>query len=192
MGRRNRLHQLLLIGTLLPLCWLWMQVVHEAGHVIAVWAAGGEIARVVLHPLTISRTDVAVDPIPLLTVWAGPLVGVLGPLMAFAFVRVARLPLSYLLRFFAGFCLVANGAYIGIGAFAGVGDAGQMLRHGTPILCLFAFGVATLPVGLWLWHGLGRYFGLGPNARPAEPSAAYLCAVLLLLTVLVELAFSGR
>jgi hypothetical protein len=188
----NRHYQLLLIGTLLPLCWLWMQVVHEAGHVVAVWATGGEITRVVLSPLTISRTDVAVDPSPLLTVWAGPLFGVLAPLAMLGVFHFTRLPLRHLVRFFAGFCLVANGAYIGIGAFAGVADAGRMLERGTPIWCLFAFGAVTLPAGLWLWHGLGRDFGLGRNARPVEPRAACLCTALLLLTVVVELAFRGR
>ena len=43
-----------------------------------------------------------------------------------------RLPGAYLLRFFAGFCLVANGGYIGGGSFDRLGGAGQMLRHGSP------------------------------------------------------------
>ena len=188
----KRTHPLLLVGTLLPVCWLLMQVVHEAGHVVAAWATGGEVARVVLHPLTISRTDVAVNPRPLLVVWAGPLVGVVVPVLLLAVFKLTRLPLGYLVRFFAGFCLIANGAYIGIGSFAGIGDAGEMLRHGTPIWCLLMFGAVTLPSGLLLWHGLGRHFGLGQNADPVEPRAAYVCAGLLLLTVLVELAFSGR
>lgn len=188
----NRKHQFLLIGTLLPLCWLWMQVVHELGHIAAALATGGEIARVVLHPLAISRTDVAVNPRPLLVVWAGPLVGVLLPVFLLAICKLGKLPLGYLVRFFAGFCLIANGAYIGFGAPAGIGDAGDMFRHGTPIGCLVLFAAVALPSGLFLWHGLGRHFGLGPSVDRVEPRAAYLCTSLLLVTVLVELALSGQ
>jgi hypothetical protein len=54
-GRRG--WQVLLVGSLVPLCWLGMQAVHEFGHVAALWASGGTVAKVVLHPLTISRTD---------------------------------------------------------------------------------------------------------------------------------------
>ena len=56
---RKRLERILLIVSCLLLSWLWMQVVHEAGHVAAAWLWGGSIAKVVLHPLAISRTDVA-------------------------------------------------------------------------------------------------------------------------------------
>jgi len=31
-----------------------MQSVHEAGHVLAAWLAGGRVERLVLHPVTIS------------------------------------------------------------------------------------------------------------------------------------------
>ena len=55
----NRLHQLVLIGSTLLGSWLGMQAVHESGHVIGAWMTGGRVERVVLHPLTISRTDLA-------------------------------------------------------------------------------------------------------------------------------------
>ena len=76
----KRLHQVLLIGTFLPLCWLAMMDVHELGHVVGAVATGGRVEKVVLDPLTISRTDVLPNPNPLLVVWAGPIVGVLLPL----------------------------------------------------------------------------------------------------------------
>ena len=77
-----RLHQALLMGSTLVLSWLGMMAVHEFGHVLGAWLSGGTIAKVVLHPLTISRTDLAHNPHPLLVVWAGPAVGVLLPLLA--------------------------------------------------------------------------------------------------------------
>ncbi|MFZ5833635.1 MAG: hypothetical protein ACOY3P_26400, partial [Planctomycetota bacterium] len=126
----GRIYQIALIASTLLACWLGMQVVHELGHVLGAWATGGAVERVVLHPLTISRTDLAYNPHPLAVVWMGPLVGVVLPLIAWATAAGARMPLVFLLRFFAGFCLVANGAYIGGGSFDRIGDCGEMLRHG--------------------------------------------------------------
>jgi hypothetical protein len=34
------------------------------------------------------------------------------------------------LRLFAGFCLIANGAYIGLGPWMTAGDGHDLLRHG--------------------------------------------------------------
>ncbi len=50
----KRVHQSVLIGSFLPLCWLGMMAVHELGHVVGAWLTGGRVAKVVLHPLTIS------------------------------------------------------------------------------------------------------------------------------------------
>src|SRR4051812_19626552 len=126
----KRLHQVVLLASLPPLCWLGMMAVHESGHVLALWLTGGRAARVVLHPLTISRTDPAVNPRPLVVAWAGPVWGALAPLGVWLAVRAARLPGVYLWRFFAGFCLIANGAYLGVGSFGRVGDAKDLLNHG--------------------------------------------------------------
>jgi hypothetical protein len=53
---------------------------------------------------------------------------------------------------------------LGVGSFGGIGDAGDILRLGSPLWTLWLFGVATAPAGLWLWNDLGPKFGLGPNA----------------------------
>lgn len=72
----GRLHQTILIGSTLLGSWLGMQAVHELGHVAGAWLTGGRVERVVLHPLTISRTDLATNPHPLPVVWAGPVVSI--------------------------------------------------------------------------------------------------------------------
>ena len=55
-----RFHQtVLMVATLLG-SWLGMQAVHESGHALGALLSGGRVARVVLHPLTISRTDLSV------------------------------------------------------------------------------------------------------------------------------------
>ena len=164
--------------------------VHELGHVVGILATGGTIAKVVLYPLTISRTDASINPSPLLVVWAGPILGVLLPLIMAMVASMGRLSWAYLVLFFAGFCLIANGCYIGVGSFGRIGDAGDMLRHGSPIWILWLFGLVTFPVGLYLWNRLGPSFGLGSAKGKVDSRAAYICFALLLLTMLLELAFS--
>ena len=98
--------------------------------------------------------------------WGGPAVGVMLPLGLLLAAKVGKAKWSYLLQFFAGFCLIANGAYLGGGSFGRIGDAGDMLRHGCPLWPLWLFGAACLPLGLYLWNGLGPHFGLArPPAR---------------------------
>jgi hypothetical protein len=82
--------------------------------------------------------------------------------------------------------LVANGLYLGVGVFSGVGDAGDLLRFGCPPWVLVAFGVMTAPAGLYLWHGLGPHFGLGTSKDVVERRAAIGVPVLLALVVVVE------
>src|SRR5258705_5842286 len=111
----KRLPQVLLIVTFIGFSWLAMQVVHEAGHVLVARLTGAEVTKVALHPLIVSRTDLAENPHPLAVVWGGPLLGSLIPLAGLAAASISRLPGVYLFRFFAGFCLVANGVYIAVG-----------------------------------------------------------------------------
>jgi hypothetical protein len=137
-----------------------MQTVHELGHVLGAWLTGGKVTQVVLNPLTISRTDVQPNPHPSVVVWAGPIVGACLPVL-FWFAAVAtRFRHAWLLKFFAGFCLIANGTYIGAGSFGRIGDCGEMLRNGSPIWLLWLFGLIAGSTGLYLWNALATEFGL--------------------------------
>jgi hypothetical protein len=169
-----------------------MQAVHEFGHVAAAWVTGGQVVQVVLHPLTISRTELGDNPCPLLVVWAGPVLGCLLPLAAWGAAAALHCPWAFLLRFFAGFCLVANGGYIAGGAFGGLGDAGVILRNGSPVWWLVVFGAATVPAGLWLWHRHGAHFGLGAASGKVSVAAAYTCLALLSLLVVLSLVVDGE
>lgn len=184
----NRSPQFLLIGSTLLASWLGMQAVHECGHVFGAWVTGGEVERVVLHPFTISRTDLARNPNPLLVVWAGPVFGVLFPVALWRTAVAARLRGSFVLRFFAGFCLITNGAYIGVGSFDGIGDCGEMLRHGSPMWSLWAFGLIALPSGIWLWNRQGPSFGLGSANGVVDRRTAF--GALLAATLLLALGFA--
>ena len=187
---RARTRPLLLTVMFLPFCWLAMMTCHEVGHVVAAAITGGTVTEVVLHPLAISRTDVAPNPYPIVVVWAGPIVGSLLPLVIWGALYLARIRETFLARFFAGFALVANGAYIGVGSFERIGDAGTMLRHGTPLFAMWLFGLVTIPAGFLVWNGQAKDFGFG--LEPNEVSRRSLVTACLLLTVtLVVMSFFG-
>ena len=103
---------------------------------------------------------------------------------------MSPIPLN-VLRFFAGFCLLANGAYIGVGSFYRIADAGDLLRHGAAHWQLWLFGLAACPIGLALWHRLGPHFGLGSSRGQVDIRTSYVCLVLLVGLVLLELLFSA-
>jgi hypothetical protein len=189
---RSRLNQWLLVLTFIPFCWLAMQAVHELGHALAAALTGGSVNKVVLHPLALSRTDVNPNPHPLIVVWAGPFAGSLLPLGAWLLVRSHQRWLPSLFRFFAGFCLVANGVYLIGGSFAKGADPGEMMKLGSPQALLVGVGTVGLVLGMWLWHGQGSDFGLGTAQGRVEPRAVVVSVSLLIITVSVSLLFDSR
>ena len=192
VGKSMRLRQAILILSTLLASWLGMQAVHELGHVLAAGITGGRVARVVLHPLTISRTDVAENPHPLLVVWAGPICGVLLPLLLWACVSRFKPNAAFLPRFFAGFCLLANGLYISIGSLDRVGDCGEMLKHGSPVWLLWGFGLLTVPCGLWLWHGQGARFGWGSSPNEVNQTVTVASLIIACTLLAFSLFIGGR
>lgn len=181
-----RLRQVLLLITFIPWCWLAMMVVHECGHVVAACITGATIEQVVLHPLSISRTDLGENPNPLLVSWTGALVGSVVPLMAWALVQWCAVKWSPMVRFFAGFCQVANGVFLGFGAWTGDGDAGDLLRAGAASWQLICFGFFAIAVGLWLWHGLGSAFALRNNPVRISWHSMAATSILFSATVILE------
>lgn len=177
------------LGAVVMVSWLLMQAVHELGHVAAAWMTGATVTRVVLHPLAISRTDVEPNPQPLIVAWGGPVVGVMVPLLIWGVVTAARMPGRFLFQFFAGFCLLANGLYLGIGSFGAIGDAGDILRYGSPAWLLWLFGLVTAPVGLSVWNGLGPAFGSGNQAAAIESRQLYFLLGLLAVVLILEFVF---
>ena len=188
----QRFHKILFASSVGALCWLGMMAVHELGHVVAAVGSGGTVTRVVLHPLSISRTDVLPNPHPGLVVWSGPLVGSLLPLTLALLVSRKPSLLVRLLRFFAGFCLIANGAYISLGSFDQVGDCGEMLRTGSPVWLLRLFGLVTIPLGLALWHRLGSIGQFARDTSVVPGRLAYLSCGLLVCVLVWEFSLSLR
>jgi hypothetical protein len=185
-GSMSRIRQIWLIVVLVLCSWFGMQAVHELGHVLHAWLSGAGVTRVVLDPLQFSRTDVSPNPHPQFVAWGGAIWGCLIPLAAHAIARGVRWSGWYVLAFFAGFCLIANGGYLGAGALVGAGDAGDLIRSGAPQGALVLFGVVAAGGGLWLWNGLGSHFGLGPAPRPVSRSVAWGLTAVLFSMLLIE------
>jgi hypothetical protein len=184
MPRLRPLTLFFITATLLA-SWLGMQAIHEAGHILVAKLTGGRVANVVLHPLTVSRTDLAENPRPVIVCWAGPIFGVTGPLVVWLIASRSRLRGAFVLRFFAGFCLVANGIYIGLGWLLTATDAADLIGLGEPHWRLWLFGAVTAPAGLALWNGQGGHFGLGLNPRPVDRAVfASTCAAFAGLVLL--------
>lgn len=190
MSHAGRAPQFLLISSLLLLSWLGMMAVHESGHCIAAWLTGGRVARVVLHPLAISRTDLAYNPHPLVVAWGGAVMGTVIPLLLYASAASAKAPSAYLFRFFAGFCLVINGFYLAEDAFLKAADSADIIRHGSPAWAPVLFGAASAALGLRLWNGLGTSFGLGGKAEAVDRRHAWGTFCALLAVVFAELLLS--
>ncbi len=188
----KRQPQYLFFAATLAFCWLAMQAVHEIGHMSAALLSGGHVVRVILHPATFSYTQLSRNPHPNLVTWMGPIIGTIVPIALLLLARALRWRGWYVFRFFAGFCFIANGVYIAFGSLGNIGDAGDLLRHGSPIYLLWMFGAITIPIGLWLWNGLEPHFGLGPNASTPDPMVCYVVTALLVIVVLLELLLSTR
>jgi len=167
--------------------WLAMMVFHECGHILHAILSGGRIARVVLHPLVFSRTDVSPNPHPLLVAWGGVAWGWILPLAIWLPLRHARL--GFLLQFFAGFCLLANGAYLASGVLVPAGDTDDLLRLGVPRWVMALCGIPLCACGLTLWNGLGPRFGLGK--QPVDRLAMITAAVALVALIVAMLAWSA-
>jgi hypothetical protein len=188
----RRLEQATLIVSFLILSWMAMQAVHELGHILAARATGAEIIKVYLHPLIISSTEIGENPHPIIQVWAGPVFGALLPFLAFLVAKTFRIPGLYLFRFFAGFCLIVNGVYIAFGPSTGGADTAIMMEQGTPRWIMVLFGLATAPLGLYLWHRQGPHFGLGESHGRVKRNAIVASVALCLSIIAAELLANLR
>lgn len=169
-----------------------MMAVHEFGHVLHAWASGGVVTRVVLHPLAISRTDVQPNPHPLFVAAGGAIWGCLLPLLIWPLTWLAARDAAFLARFFAGFCLIANGAYLAGDAFLQGGDGRELVLHGCPPWVLVAIGLPFIACGLRLWHRQGPSFGLGETVPTVNPRIAWAVTLACVAVAVVESWLSSR
>ena len=188
----SRFNQLLFSLSVLAGCWLAMMGVHELGHVLGGFLTGGTVSRVVLHPLSISRTDLSVNPCPAIVVWAGPVFGVLLPMLCLLTARKLCWSQAKLMQFFVGFCLISNGAYIAGGSWEGIGDCGVMLQVGTPLWLMWGFGLVTVPGGFYLWHRLGTLQDWWRNPESTSPKLSWTAFLIVIAMIVLMDLFSAR
>lgn len=171
----------LVVGCSLALSWLLMQAVHELGHVLHAWLSGGSVVRVVLDPREISHTDLGSNPHPSFVAWGGLLWGAALPAALLLLSSRPGQRIRHLLRFFAGFCLVANGAYLAGGTLARAGDPADLMRLGAPAALLLVAGSLVAAAGLLVWHRLGPTGGFGVHAAATACRTAVVLVGLLAL-----------
>jgi len=147
--------QMIIGVVVVVLSWYGMMVVHEAGHCFGAVITGGKIERVVIPIVGFSRTDVSASAQPLIVIWGGPIFGAVTPVILLIWFKHTSQQVRQILRYFIGFCLIANGAYIGIGAILRAGDCEEMLKYGSPMWLLVVFGLISSVAGLFVWHRMG-------------------------------------
>ncbi len=191
-GIKHFLMQFIMISSLCLFSWLAMMLVHEVGHVLGAILTGGQVHEVAWHPTVFSHTDVHPNPSPKLVVWAGPVVGVVIPLLILLIHRWIDKATMYLAVFFAGFCLLANGLYIGIGWVDQIGDTAVMQQHGTPVSVMITFGLLCTPAGLYLWHRVSCKVGLAKTSQcTIHRKHAWIMATLASLITIIALVFGN-
>jgi len=141
--RRSRVNRLLIFAMLLVASWVVMTFLHELGHVIGGWLGGATLVDCELAPWHLPYSLHIPDPHPRLTLWAGPLFGVITPVIA---ALIIRRPWA---TFIADFCLLANGCYLALAWLSGdrLLDTPRMLAAGIHPLEIAAFCAITIGIG---------------------------------------------
>jgi hypothetical protein len=135
-------------------CWMGMLALHEYGHVINTIITGGKVVAVRIPLFGFSQTFVNPNPWPLFVAWGGAVLGSAIPQVACGMALLIRGRVPEPLKFFAGFCLVANGLYIGLGWLGRGNDSADLAQMGVPWATLITFGIAATTPGLLIWHKL--------------------------------------
>jgi len=148
------MHVLQLVA-LVTISWYGTMALHEAGHCAGARLSGGAVETVDIPLLGFSQTHYTDNPHPLLTTWAGPVGGALVALALFRITKAIHGLARHAILFFAGFSLIANGLYIGLGGLDEVGDCSDLLRNGASLWQLIGFGIASTATGFYAWHCMG-------------------------------------
>lgn len=130
-------------GALLVASWCVMATTHEAGHVVGGWLCGGTLQEARLYPWELPYSTFEPDPHPLVTLWCGPVLGVLVPL---AVAAVVRRPWAW---FVSHFCTLANGCYLAVAWLTGDRflDTPKLLEQGASPVVIAGYCVLTIGVG---------------------------------------------
>jgi hypothetical protein len=146
------------VAVLTVAAWWWtMEAVHESGHVLGCLVSGAHVERVVLWPWTFSETVRSGSRAPLVDTWAGPLFGMVAPIAIWGACRpwLRRGRGTWFadrLAGWVGFCLLANGVYLGTAPIVAAGDTRDLIYLGVPAWVLAVVGGVGCAAGLGWWH----------------------------------------
>lgn len=122
--------------------WFVMTFTHEVGHIIGGWLGGATLTEFDIAPWRLPYSVPHPDLHPLLTLWSGPVLGVMTPGILAVLIR------QRWIVFIADFCLLANRAYLSLAWVAGdrLLDTPRLLDAGASpagiaAFCLLATGV---------------------------------------------------
>ncbi|QEL19435.1 hypothetical protein [Limnoglobus roseus] len=130
-------------GLLLIASWGVMTFTHEAGHIVGGWACGGTLQEARILPWELPYSIFDPDPQPLVTLWCGPILGAMVPIVMAA---VVRRQWAWLI---AHFCPLANGSYLAIAWLTGdrLLDTPKLLASGTHPATIAAYCSLTIGFG---------------------------------------------
>jgi hypothetical protein len=135
-------------------CWLGMLALHELGHVLHAHITGGRVVRVDIPFFGFSQTFVEPNRYPYFVAYGGAYTGCVIPLLACGMAWAIQRKVPEPLKFFAGFCLIANGVYIGLGWLGRNNDSADLVQLGASPISLMSFGLSATILGLLIWHRL--------------------------------------
>lgn len=120
-----------------------MTFTHEVGHLVGGWIGGATLTDFDIIPWHLPYSVHHPDPHPLLTLWSGPVLGVIAPC------TLAILFRHRWLVFVADFCLLANGIYLTLAWIAGdrLLDTPRLLSAGAPPLLIAMFCMLATGMG---------------------------------------------
>ena len=140
-----------------------MTFVHESGHIVCGCACGGTLQSADLFPWHLPYSIFEPDPYPLVTLWGGPILGVIIP------ASVALVLQKHWMWFIAYFCMLANGAYIATAWVSGDRylDTPKLLEHGAHPIWIALYCFLTIGFG---YAGFRRQCVriLGPSPADAK------------------------
>lgn len=159
-------------ASLLVVSWITMTLTHELGHVVGGWCGGASLISLELLPWRLPSSIHSPDPHPLLTLWSGPVLGVLVPIL------VAVLSRSRAMWFVADFCILANGSYLALAWMAGDPhlDTTRLFHSGASTLSVAAYCILTICLGYvrfrndCIFYLRGGPLSEQKNSAPTRPS----------------------
>ncbi len=131
------------LSLLLVVSWCVMTLFHELGHIICGTCCGGVLQIYDLWPWHLPLSIFEPDPIPLVTLWGGPVLGAAVPTL---FAMLVRRDWSW---FIAYFCILANGLYLATAWYSGDKylDTPKLLEHGAHPITIALYCAVTIGFG---------------------------------------------